>query len=174
MKFEKHQKFAIRRFSVGVASVLIGQFFIGAVSNAPVVRASEVIGVHAENQNVPAGEVVQPKVEATTVDTDTNHLVSTPKLDLTEAQSAEVEYKADDSIELGKRNEVITSTGKKMITIGTKPTTVVEEIPPIITYQEDKELEGGLQEKKNRMILLITGKYLPLLIPTTLIQQLER
>ncbi len=143
MKFEKHQKFAIRRFSVGVASVLIGQFFIGAVSNAPVVRASEVIGVHAENQNVPAGEVVQPKVEATTVDTDTNHLVSTPKLDLTEAQSAEVEYKADDSIELGKRNEVITSTGKKMITIGTKPTTVVEEIPPIITYQEDKELEGG-------------------------------
>lgn len=143
MKFEKRQKFAIRKFSVGVASVLIGQFFIGAVSNAPVVRASEVIGVHAENQNVPAGEVVQPKVEATTVNTDTNHLVSTPKLDLTEAQPVEVEYKADDTIELGKRNEVITSTGKKIITIGTKPTTVVEEISPIITYQEDKELEGG-------------------------------
>ncbi|WP_346744094.1 YSIRK-type signal peptide-containing protein, partial [uncultured Streptococcus sp.] len=149
MKFEKHQKFSIRKFSVGVASVLIGQFFIGAVSNAPVVRASEVIGVHAENQNVPAGEVVQPKVEATTVDTDTNHLVSTPKLDLTEAQSAEVEYKADDSIELGKRNEVITSTGKKIITIGTKPTTVVEEIPPIITYQEDKELEGGTTREES-------------------------
>lgn len=48
MKFEKRQKFAIRKFSVGVASVLIGQFFIGAVANAPVVRASEVIGVHTE------------------------------------------------------------------------------------------------------------------------------
>lgn len=158
MKFEKHQKFAIRKFSVGVASVLIGQFFIGAVSNAPVVRASEVIGVHAENQNVPAGEVAQPKVEATTVDTDTNRLVSTPKLDLTEAQSAEVEYKADDSIELGKRNEVITSTGKKIITIGTKPTTVVEEIPPIITYQEDKELEGGTTREEESLDSTHNGK----------------
>ena len=158
MKFEKHQKFSIRKFSVGVASVLIGQFFIGAVSNAPVVRASEVIGVHAENQNVPAGEVVQPKVEATTVDTDTNHLVSTPRLDLTEAQSVEVEYKADDSIELGKRNEVITSTGKKMITIGTKPTTVVEEIPPIITYQEDKELEGGTTREEESLDSTHNGK----------------
>ena len=158
MKFEKHQKFSIRKFSVGVASVLIGQFFIGAVSNAPVVHASEVIGVHAENQNVPAGEVVQPKVEATTVNTDTNHLVSTPKLDLTEAQSAEVEYKADDSIELGKRNEIITSTGKKIITIGTKPTTVVKEIPPIITYQEDKELEGGTTREEESLDSTHNGK----------------
>ena len=158
MKFEKHQKFAIRKFSVGVASVLIGQFFIGAVSNAPVVRASEVIGVHAEKQNDPDAEVAQPKVEATTVDTDTNHLVPTPKLDLTEAQSAEVEYKADDSIELGKRNEVITSTGKKIITIGTKPTTVVEEIPPIITYQEDKELEGGTTREEESLDSTHNGK----------------
>lgn len=158
MKFEKHQKFAIRKFSVGVASVLIGQFFIRAVSNAPVVRASEVIGVHAEKQKDPDAEVAQPKVEATTVDTDTNHLVSTPKLDLTEAQSAEVEYKADDSIELGKRNEVITSTGEKIITIGTKPTTVVEEIPPIITYQEDKELEGGTTREEESLDSTHNGK----------------
>ena len=128
MKFEKRQKFAIRKFSVGVASVLIGQFFIGAVGNAPVVRASEQGDVRTE----------KPSTSATV-----NHDVSTLKLNLTEAQSVEVEYKADDSIELGKRNEVITETGKKIITIGTKPTTVVEEIPPIITYQEDKELEGG-------------------------------
>ena len=128
MKFEKRQKFAIRKFSVGVASVLIGQFFIGAVANAPVVRASEQGDVRTE----------KPSTSATV-----NHLVSTPKLDLTEAKSVEVEYKADDSIELGKRNEVITETGKKIIIIGTKPTTVVEEISPIITYQEDKELEGG-------------------------------
>ena len=81
MKFEKRQKFAIRKFSVGVASVLIGQFFIGAVANAPVVRASEVIGVHAEKQKDPDAEVAQPKVEATTVDTDTNQVVPKPESD---------------------------------------------------------------------------------------------
>ena len=81
MKFEKRQKFAIRKFSVGVASVLIGQFFIGAVANAPVVRASEVIGVHTEKQNDPDAEVAQPKVEATTVDTDTNQVVPKPESD---------------------------------------------------------------------------------------------
>ena len=42
MNFEKRQRFAIRKFSVGVASVLVGQFFVGAVMNAPQVRASEV------------------------------------------------------------------------------------------------------------------------------------
>lgn len=81
MKFEKRQKFAIRKFSVGVASVLIGQFFIGAVANAPVVRASEVIGVHAEKQKDPDAEVAQPKVEAATVDTDKNQVVPRPELD---------------------------------------------------------------------------------------------
>ena len=143
MKFEKRQKFAIRKFSVGVASVLIGQFFIGAVANAPVVRASEQGDVRTE----------KPSTSATV-----NHLVSTPKLDLTEAQSVEVEYKADDSIELGKRNEVITETGKKIITIGTKPTTVVEEIPPIITYQEDKELEGGTTREEESLDSTHNGK----------------
>ena len=81
MKFEKRQKFAIRKFSVGVASVLIGQFFIGAVNNAPVVRASEVIGVHTEKQNDLDAEVAQPKVEAATVDTDKNQVVPKPESD---------------------------------------------------------------------------------------------
>jgi len=143
VKFEKRQKFAIRKFSVGVASVLIGQFFIGAVANAPVVRASEQGDVRTE----------KPSTSATV-----NHDVSTLKLNLTEAQSVEVEYKADDSIELGKRNEVITETGKKIITIGTKPTTVVEEIPPIITYQEDKELEGGTTREEESLDSTHNGK----------------
>lgn len=143
MKFEKRQKFAIRKFSVGVASVLIGQFFIGAVANAPVVRASEQGDVRTE----------KPSTSATV-----NHLVSTPRLDLTEAQPVEIEYKADDTIELGKRNEVITETGKKIITIGTKPTTVMEEIPPIITYQEDKELEGGTTREEESLDSTHNGK----------------
>ena len=81
MKFEKRQKFAIRKFSVGVASVLIGQFFIGAVNNAPVVRASEVIGVHTKKQNDPDAEVAQPKVEAATVGSDKNQVVPKPESD---------------------------------------------------------------------------------------------
>lgn len=42
MKFEKRQKFSIRKFSVGVASVIIGQFFLGGTINMPVVQANEV------------------------------------------------------------------------------------------------------------------------------------
>ena len=44
MKFEKRQRFAIRKFSVGVASVLVGQFFVGSMVNAPQVSASEFKG----------------------------------------------------------------------------------------------------------------------------------
>ena len=42
MKFEKRQRYAIRKFSVGAASVLIGQFYLGSVANAPVVHANEI------------------------------------------------------------------------------------------------------------------------------------
>ena len=109
MKFEKRQKFAIRKFSVGVASVLIGQFFIGAVANAPVVRASEVIGVHAENQKDPDAEVAQPKVEATTVDTDKNQVVPRPESD----QSAEKPVVTQQSVEASISNsEKAVSTEK--------------------------------------------------------------
>ena len=81
MKFEKRQKFAIRKFSVGVASVLIGQFFIGAVANAPVVRASEASGAQTVNKNVLAVEGAQPKSEPTAVNTDTNQVVPRPESD---------------------------------------------------------------------------------------------
>ena len=109
MKFEKRQKFAIRKFSVGVASVLIGQFFIGAVANAPVVRASEVIGVHAEKQKDSDAEVVQPKVEAATVDIDKNQVVPKPESDL----SAEKPVVTQPSVETSISNsEKAVSTEK--------------------------------------------------------------
>lgn len=185
MKFEKGQKFSIRKFSVGVASVLIGQFFIGAVTNAPIVCASEVTGVQTENLNIPVVEEPQPDTvrtdttpksdirEAQPVNarTDTTpksdlreaqpvnaRTDTTPKSDIREAQPVEVEYRADDTVELGKRNEVITETGKKIITIGTKPTIVRKEISPIITYQEDKELEGGNTREEESNDLTHNGK----------------
>ena len=41
MNWEKRQKFSIRKFSVGVASVVIGQFYLGTMLNAPKVKADE-------------------------------------------------------------------------------------------------------------------------------------
>ena len=62
MKFEKRQKFAIRKFSVGVASVIIGQFFLGTVSSAPTVQASEVIESSIKSQDKDAEEEQITKV----------------------------------------------------------------------------------------------------------------
>lgn len=127
MKFEKRQKFAIRKFSVGVASVLIGQFFIGAVANAPVVRASEVIGVHAEKQKDPDAEVVQPKVEAVTVDTDKNQVDSRPKSD----QSAEKPVEASIS-----NSEKAVSTEKDP---KAQPEMLPKEVAETVQKESDKK-----------------------------------
>lgn len=58
MKFEKRQKYAIRKLSVGVASVLAAQFYVGSVSDVPEVQAGEVVGAEIANQvdNVSAGK----------------------------------------------------------------------------------------------------------------------
>ena len=123
MKFEKRQKFAIRKFSVGVASVLIGQFFIGAVANAPVVRASEVIGAQTEKKNVPAVEESQPKSEPTAVNTDTNQVVPRPESD----QSAE------------KPVEANISNSEKAVSTEKDPKAQPEILPKEVTEAVHKE-----------------------------------
>ncbi len=133
MKFEKRQKFAIRKFSVGVASVLIGQFFIGAVANAPVVRASEVIGVHTEKQNDPDAEVAQPKVEATTVDTDKNQVVPRPESD----QLAEKPVETQPSVEASISNsEKAVSTEKDP---KAQPDMLSKEVTEAVHKESDKK-----------------------------------
>ena len=133
MKFEKRQKFAIRKFSVGVASVLIGQFFIGAVANAPVVRASEVIGVHAEKQKDPDAEVAQPKVEATTVDTDKNQVVPRPESD----QLAEKPVVTQPSVEASISNsEKAVSTEKDP---KAQPEMLPKEVAETVHKESDKK-----------------------------------
>ncbi len=133
MKFEKRQKFAIRKFSVGVASVLIGQFFIGAVNNAPVVRASEVIGVHTEKQNDLDAEVAQPKVEAATVDTDTNQVVPRPESD----QSAEKPVVTQPSVETSISNsEKAVSTEKDP---KAQPDMLPKEVVEAVHKESDKK-----------------------------------
>ena len=41
MKMEKRQKFSIRKFSIGIASVIVGQFYLGVMATAPKVKADE-------------------------------------------------------------------------------------------------------------------------------------
>ena len=48
MHWEKRQKFSIRKFSVGAASVLIGQFFVGQNLGDQAVSADEVAGLVEE------------------------------------------------------------------------------------------------------------------------------
>lgn len=133
MKFEKRQKFAIRKFSVGVASVLIGQFFIGAVANAPVVRASEVIGVHAEKQKDPDAEVAQPKSEPTAVNTETSQVV--PRLE--SDQSAEKPVVTQPSVETSISNsEKAVSTEKDP---KAQPEMLPKEVAETVHKETDKK-----------------------------------
>ena len=50
MKLEKRQKYAIRKLTVGVASVLAAQFYVGSVSDVPEVQAGEVVGTEVVNK----------------------------------------------------------------------------------------------------------------------------
>ena len=61
MKFEKRQRFSIRKFSVGVASVIIGQFFLGGTINVPVVQANEVVESGVISQDKGAEELQPSK-----------------------------------------------------------------------------------------------------------------
>ena len=52
MHWEKRQKFSIRKFSIGAASVLIGQFFVGQNLGDQVVAADEVAGLVEDSSPV--------------------------------------------------------------------------------------------------------------------------
>ena len=59
MKLEKRQKYAIRKLSVGVASVLAAQFYVGTMSDVPEVQAGDVVGTEVANKvaDVSAGKL---------------------------------------------------------------------------------------------------------------------
>ena len=60
MHWEKRQKFSIRKFSVGAASVLIGQFFVGQNLGDQLVSADEVAGLVEEATPVPVSSESSP------------------------------------------------------------------------------------------------------------------
>ena len=84
MKLEKRQKYAIRKLSVGVASVLAAQFYVGTMSDVPEVQAGDVVGAEVANKvdDVSAGK---PK--------DTEDEVIGKKQDSTAENSTKAETK---------------------------------------------------------------------------------
>lgn len=64
----------------------------------------------------------------------------TEKVTMTELK-VDVTYKADDTLEYGKR---VVSDDGSVVTIGTKPTELVEEIEPEVVYEADLTREKGL------------------------------
>lgn len=80
MKLEKRQKYAIRKLSVGVASVLAAQFYVGTMSDVPEVQAGDVVGTEVANKvaDVSTGkpkdtkDEVIGKKQGSTVENSTN------------------------------------------------------------------------------------------------------
>ena len=66
----------------------------------------------------------------------------TEKVTMTELK-LDVVYKADDTLEYGKR---VVSDDGGVVTIGTKPTTLVEEIEPEVVYEADLTRDKGLPD----------------------------
>ena len=56
MNWEKRQKFSIRKFAVGAASVVIGQFFVGQNLGDQAVSADEVAGLVDESSSADTGQ----------------------------------------------------------------------------------------------------------------------
>ena len=75
-----------------------------------------------------------------TLDRDTGKV--TEKVTITELK-VDVTYKADDKLDYGKR---VVSDDGSVVTIGTKPTELVEVIEPEIVYEADLTREKGLAD----------------------------
>ena len=70
MKWEKRQKFSIRKFSVGVASVMVGQFYLGTMTNSPSVKADERTSITAvTNTQSGLDDEAQPKTPVAVTET---------------------------------------------------------------------------------------------------------
>lgn len=142
MRPEKRQKFAIRKFSVGVASVVVGQFFIGPMQTP--VRANEVTEVTAANVvetpkqqvgDTTAQVVPQPKevvVSPKNVEQPTNYEVKpTVNVETTTSKLSTVDPEVHEKPELDVKT--------------LKETTKTEEKP---TTSTNEKIEESVKEPK--------------------------
>ena len=135
MKFEKRQKYAIRKLSVGVASVLAAQFYVGSVSDVPEVQAGEVVGAEIANKvdNVSAGrpkdiedEVIGKKQDST-VGNSTNAETKPKSEENSDSANLEIPKKSEENADKktadkvdAKEKEAEKSTEKKEKTLEEK------------------------------------------------------
>ena len=163
MRPEKRQKFAIRKFSVGVASVVVGQFFIGPMQTP--VRANEVTEATVANvvetpkQQVgdttaqvapqPKEEVVSPK----NVEQPTNYEVkSTVNVETTASKPSTVTPEVHEKTELDVTTlkEITKTKQEKPATITNEKTEEPAKEPKIEkeTKEETKKTEKKEVEDK--------------------------
>ena len=104
MNWEKRQKFSIRKFSIGAASVMIGQFYLGTVANAPSVSADERTSAGVETVSQPQ-ESEMFNVTLPDQASATNQETSNPDTDKVSSEASAEKNTAESSKENAVENE---------------------------------------------------------------------
>ena len=159
MNLEKRQKFSIRKFSVGVASVVVGQFFVGTMQTP--VRANEVAEVTVttvvETPKQQVGDISaqvepQPKEEAVSpkkVEQPSNHEVKpTANIETITSSPSTV------APEVHKKSELDVTTLKETAhTVEEKPKTSINEKAeePKIEKEKKEESKQETKEEANKV-----------------------
>lgn len=103
----------------------------------------ETSGKLIENINI---EPVSSDIDISKEESVVNSSTNTSDKSLTgnsKDLKTDIIYEADNTLERGKKIEKNDASGKKIISVGTKPIVITEDIPPATVYVEDKNLNGG-------------------------------
>ena len=113
---------------------------VSAPTITPATNTIVRVGVKDKVELIKGNGKTVEKRTVYTLDRDTGKV--TEKVTITELK-VDVTYKADDKLEYGKR---VVSDDGSVVTIGTKPTELVEVIEPEIVYEADLTREKGLAD----------------------------
>ena len=118
MNWEKRQKFSIRKFSIGAASVMIGQFYLGTVANAPSVSADERTSAGVETVSQPQesemSNVTLPDQASATNQETSNQETSNPDTDKVSSEASAEKNTAESSQENAVENEKAQNTTSEL------------------------------------------------------------
>ena len=113
---------------------------VSAPTITPATNTIVRVGVKDKVELIKGNGKTVEKRTVYTLDRDTGKV--TEKVTITELK-VDVTYKADDKLDYGKR---VVSDDGSVVTIGTKPTELVEVIEPEIVYEADLTREKGLAD----------------------------
>ena len=108
MKMEKRQKFSIRKFSIGVASVIVGQFYLGSVVAPTKVKASEQADAKVSvlatlQEEASLAEESAPAVEAASEKVEVHYQTSPVVAEEVQTPTTESKEVATETSETGKK-----------------------------------------------------------------------